>query len=141
MYQHTERYASPYALAPDIKSIARALGGDVVGRDQVVAPGPGHSRRDRSLSVRVSATAPDGFMTHSHAGDDWRVCRDHLKHALGLPTGMASPPWAMQPAISFAKPAHDRRIGDALRLLAEGALEERPPRRTCDHGALSLTTP
>jgi putative DNA primase/helicase len=130
MYQHTNGYASPHALATDIKSIARALGGDVVGRDQVVAPGPGHSRRDRSLSFRVSATAPDGFLVNSHSGDDWRECRDHVKHALGLPTGMASPPWATQPAISFAKPAHDDRIDGAVSLWAEGVAPRGTPAET-----------
>jgi putative DNA primase/helicase len=64
---------------------ARALGGEVSGR-QVICPGPGHSRRDRSLSVRLEPSAPDGFLVHSHAGDDWRTCRDHVRTLLGLPT-------------------------------------------------------
>ena len=84
-YTHTEWYASknlPTLL--DARSIARALGGDVIGRDQVVAPGPAHSRNDRSLSVRLSATAPDGFVIHSHAGDDWQSCRDYVKERLGI---------------------------------------------------------
>ena len=128
------------SIALDARSIARALGGDVVGRDQVAAPGPGHSRNDRSLSVRLSATAPDGFLVNSHAGDDWRDCRDHVKHALGMPTGIASPPRPTQPAISFAQPAHDDRIDDALRYGRKAStLEERPPRPTSTHGALSLT--
>ena len=63
---------------------AHALGGDVVGR-QVLCPGPGHSQRDRSLSVTISATSPDGFVVYSHAGDDWRDCRDHVRARLGLP--------------------------------------------------------
>src|SRR5262249_43210263 len=52
----------------DVHTLARALDGDAVGRNTVVAPGPGHSRRDRSLSVRLT----DGdFVVFSHAGDDW----------------------------------------------------------------------
>jgi len=35
---------------PDVRAAARALGGDVVGRDQILCPGPGHSPRDRSLA-------------------------------------------------------------------------------------------
>src|SRR6202021_1704020 len=54
------------------QKIARLLDGDVSG-SQVVAPGPGHSRKDRSLSVRLSPSAPDGFIVFSHADDDWRV--------------------------------------------------------------------
>jgi hypothetical protein len=75
----------------DARSIARALGGNVVSRDQVVAPGPGHSRQDRSLSVRLSETAPDGFLVHSHAGDDWHDCRDHVKERLGITTWKQAP--------------------------------------------------
>jgi putative DNA primase/helicase len=68
----------------DLRSLAHALGGEVVG-GQILAPGPGgHSGKDRSLSVRLSPTAPDGFLAFSHAGDDWRACRDHVKAYLGL---------------------------------------------------------
>jgi putative DNA primase/helicase len=69
----------------NLQTMARTLGGEVAGR-QVLAPGPGHSTRDRSLAVRISNDAPDGFLCHSHAGDDWRVCRDHVRAKLGLPT-------------------------------------------------------
>ena len=68
----------------DTRTLARALGGVAVGRNAVAAPGPGHSLRDRSLSVRLDPAAPDGFLVHSHAGDDWRVCRDYVRRRLGL---------------------------------------------------------
>jgi putative DNA primase/helicase len=67
----------------DLRSLARLLGGEVIGR-QVLAPGPGHSSKDRSLSVTISATAPEGFLAFSHAGDDFAECRDHVKAALGI---------------------------------------------------------
>ena len=67
-----------------LQSIARALGGNVAGR-QVVAPGPGHSPKDRSLSVTISETAPDGLLIYSHCNDDWRECRDYVRQKLGLP--------------------------------------------------------
>jgi hypothetical protein len=70
-------------MITDLRSLARLLGGDVIGR-QVLAPGPGHSPRDRSLSVTISATAPEGFLAFSHAGDDFAECRDHVKDALGI---------------------------------------------------------
>jgi putative DNA primase/helicase len=66
-------------------AVARALGGQVAGRDTVLVPGPGHSTRDRSLAVRLDPTAPDGFLIYSHAGDDWKTCRDHVRLRLGLP--------------------------------------------------------
>jgi hypothetical protein len=66
-----------------LRALARALGGEIAGR-QVLAPGPGHGPRDRSLSVRLSAIDPDGFVTHSFAGDDFRDCRAHVLARLGL---------------------------------------------------------
>lgn len=69
--------------ALSLPQLARALGGDVVGA-QVLAPGPGHSRKDRSLSVRPAPSAPDGFVVHSHCGDDWQACRDHVAERLGI---------------------------------------------------------
>ena len=67
-----------------LRSWAARLGGDVSGRS-VLAPGPGHSRQDRSLSVSPSATAPSGFLVHSFAGDDPIVCLDYVRAKLGLP--------------------------------------------------------
>ncbi|KQQ39115.1 hypothetical protein ASF58_22750 [Methylobacterium sp. Leaf125] len=66
-----------------LTEIARVLRGKVVG-NQVLAPGPNHSAKDRSLSVRLSAGSPDGFIVHSHAGDDFRACRDYVADALGM---------------------------------------------------------
>ena len=43
--------------AASLAHLARQLGGDVVGQ-QVLCPGPKHSRKDRSLSVRLSTTWP-----------------------------------------------------------------------------------
>ena len=68
----------------DLRSIARILGGEVSGH-QVLAPGPGHSPKDRSLAIRISDTAPDGLLIYSHCNDDWRDCRDYVRSKLGLP--------------------------------------------------------
>ena len=67
----------------NLQSIARALGGEVVS-GAVSCPGPGHSPKDRSLRVFLDWQAPDGFRTGSLAGDDWRVCRDHVRAKLGI---------------------------------------------------------
>jgi putative DNA primase/helicase len=72
-------------IAIDLRTVARALGGNVAGRNSVVAPGPGHSPHDRSLSVRLDADAPDGFVVNSFSGDDWVLCRDYVRQRLGLP--------------------------------------------------------
>lgn len=70
----------------DIRHIARMLGGDVVGRRSVIAPGPGHSAADRSLSINFSPSSAgrDGFVVFSHAGDDPIVCRDYVRDRLQL---------------------------------------------------------
>ena len=98
-----------------LRAWARALGGDLVG-SQILCPGPGHGPRDRSLSVRISATAPEGFLAFSHAGDDFPTCRDYVKARLGIdraprenrpqtPRSPAPPP-----------PGDDDRTGPALAL-------------------------
>lgn len=69
----------------NLAALARALGGEVAGRDYLLAPGPGHSRQDRSLSVTVKPDAPEGFVVNSFAGDDPLQCRDHVRALAGLP--------------------------------------------------------
>jgi putative DNA primase/helicase len=69
----------------DARNVARLLGGVVAGRDRVIAPGPGHSRKDKSLSILLDDRAPDGFAVTSFAGDDWRDCKAHILQKLGLP--------------------------------------------------------
>jgi hypothetical protein len=71
-------------MSAHLRSLARALGGEIAG-GQVVCPGPGHSSKDRSLCVKLSATSPDGFVVFSHAGDDIGPCKDHVRARLGLP--------------------------------------------------------
>jgi hypothetical protein len=73
----------------DSRAVARALGGEIVG-GSVVCPGPGHSRGDRSLSVRPSEESPDGFVCHWFAGDPWQECRDYIRSRLGLPAWATS---------------------------------------------------
>ena len=97
---------------PPLKQCAQLLGGDVCGNG-VVAPGPGHSPRDRSLMVTPDKNAPDGFLAHSYAGDDWRDCRDHVKDLLGMGSNGFKPK-ARHPQQPI-KPADDsQRIAAAL---------------------------
>src|SRR5829696_1019058 len=70
----------------NLLAIARSLGGEVYGR-QILAPGFGHSRRDRSLSIRLDSRAPGGLLVHSFAGDDPLVAKDHVRAVLGLRSG------------------------------------------------------
>jgi hypothetical protein len=66
-----------------LQSVAQALGG-VVHNGQVLAPGPGHSPKDRSLSVKLDPAAPDGFVVHSFAGDDDLKAKDYVRGKCGL---------------------------------------------------------
>jgi hypothetical protein len=67
-----------------LSEIARATGGDV-SAGQVLCAGPGHRPQDRSLSIKLSISARDGFIVFSHAGDDTNDCRDYVRAKLGLP--------------------------------------------------------
>jgi hypothetical protein len=68
----------------DLHSLARALGGKV-SNGQVLAPGPGHSADDQSLSVKIDPAAPDGFVVHSFAGEDAIALKDYVRSKAGLP--------------------------------------------------------
>jgi hypothetical protein len=71
------------AMMHSLQALAKALGGDVNGR-QVLAPGPDHSATDRSLSVKLDSNAADGFVVHSFAGDDPIECRDYVRAKAGF---------------------------------------------------------
>ncbi|PNE11945.1 MAG: hypothetical protein CR217_06065 [Beijerinckiaceae bacterium] len=64
-----------------LHSWARALGGEVSG-DQVLCPGPGHSAKDRSLSVKIGEDGEP--IVYSHADDDWKFCRDYVRQRIGM---------------------------------------------------------
>jgi putative DNA primase/helicase len=112
-------------IAPSLKAIARALGGEVVG-GQVLAPGPGHSRSDRSLGVKLSGSSLGGFLVHSFAGDDWHLCRDYVSQQLGLPRGTGSH-WRAEIRRRPVEPRRDieRTLGHSLSREMEGA-RQRP---------------
>jgi hypothetical protein len=68
----------------DLYRLAAVLGGEVSG-DQVLAPGPNHSKADRSLAVKIDGAAPDGFLVHSFANDDAIACKRYVREKCGLP--------------------------------------------------------
>jgi putative DNA primase/helicase len=104
-----------------LREIARALGGDVVGPGQVGFPAPFHSRKDRSATLRLSPRAPDGFVVFSHAGEDFREIRDHVRTLLGLGDG--------QP-IAIAPRDLDKSAPDFGRLAADLWRQSLDPRGT-----------
>lgn len=111
----------------DLRSAARALGGEVVGRG-ILCPGPHHSRQDRSLSVLFDTSAPGGFTLHSHAGDDFGTCRDYVRDRLGL-SGQLAPKPAEQPF---------RKAKAQVAPSCEGGGYSPPPPTASDRTALAL---
>jgi putative DNA primase/helicase len=97
--------------ALDLRAIARALGGEVSGR-RVLAPGPQHGPKDRSLCVSLAPALPGGFLVHSFAGDDPIECKDYVRARLGLP--------AWQPGDEQDRRVHLSRIKDWDRTIADG---------------------
>ena len=54
----------------DTRTTARALGGEVFRGTQILCPGPGHSKNDRSPHVWIDPSSVGGFRCHSYCGDD-----------------------------------------------------------------------
>lgn len=102
---------------PPLKQCAQLLGGDICGCG-VIAPGPGHSPRDRSLMVTPDKHATDGFLAHSYAGDDWRNCRDHVKDLLGIASNGFKPK-AHYPRQPIKPIDSSQRIAEALAVWRE----------------------
>jgi hypothetical protein len=57
-------------MSAELRSLAPRLGGDVSGRG-VICPGPGHSARDRSLSVTLSCSISDRHSQECAKKDFW----------------------------------------------------------------------
>jgi hypothetical protein len=64
--------------------IAKRMDGEVSG-NQVCCPGAGHSRKDRSVTIKIAPSAPGGLVVYSHAQDDNLKTKDWVLQKLGLP--------------------------------------------------------
>jgi putative DNA primase/helicase len=103
------------------RTIVAIMGGDVTARDTCNVPGPGHSKQDRSLSIKIT---PSGFVVFSHTRDDWKECRDYVCSKLGLGDDRHREKWR-PPLVSTAND-HERMKKLALKIWAES----RDPRGT-----------
>jgi putative DNA primase/helicase len=110
-------------MSAHLRSWAAALGGAISGAS-ISCPGPGHSRKDRSLSVTPSIAAPAGFLVFSHAGDDPISCLDYVRAQLGIP---AFAPQGRPPA-AVPKLSHEAlsAIGIAPQRASEPAPKTNP---------------
>jgi len=96
-----------------LRAIVRALGGDLYdGGRRANVPAPGHSRRDRSVSLFWTG---ERLVVHGFGAADWREVLDDLRvrgllDAAGAPTGAGvAPPAARAPG---------ERVATALALWA-----------------------
>jgi putative DNA primase/helicase len=123
---------------PSLNAMARALGGEVRGRE-IVCPGPGHSPRDLSLAVRPEPAAAAGLLVHSFAGDDPIRCLDYIRERLDIDpwrsvrTAIGSVSTRLRVASGDADGAQQARIAAALRIWSECA----EPRGTPVEGYLA----
>ena len=67
----------------DLAGIAHILNGHV-SSGQVLAPASGHSARDRSLSIRLCRSAPDGLLVHLFTAGNVLAEKDRVLNALGI---------------------------------------------------------
>jgi RecA-family ATPase len=67
-----------------LETLRKSLGGKITN-GQLLCPGPGHSAKDESLSIKLDPGAPDGMLVHSFADDDPIVCKDYIREKCGLP--------------------------------------------------------
>jgi putative DNA primase/helicase len=104
--------------ALSLREIAHMLGGELAGQ-QVVCPGPGHSPRDRSLSVRLDPRAPGGLLVHSFANDDALLCKDFVRERLGLERKLSHCPAPLERGTVGQDHPDSERTVRALALWAE----------------------
>ena len=67
-----------------LEALRKSLGGKITN-GQLLCPGPGHSAKDESLSIKLDPGAPDGMVVYSFADDDPIVCKDYIREKCGLP--------------------------------------------------------
>ncbi|WP_020479608.1 DUF7146 domain-containing protein [Sinorhizobium meliloti] len=78
-----------------LHELAKRLGGELGCNGYINCPGPGHSEKDRSLSVSLDHEGE--LHVHSFAGDCWQECKDYVRERLGFA------PW--EPGRDQEKPA------------------------------------
>jgi hypothetical protein len=76
--------------------------------------------------VTIVSSAADGFVVHSHAGDDWKSCRAYVRERLGLPSWQPGAGRETSPALrerpplrSHEGPSDEERTARAMRIWSE----------------------
>lgn len=117
------------------KAIASALGGTARG-NQISAPAPGHSRKDRSLRVLVDPSAPEGFVVHPLAGEDPIDMREYVRAKAGLPEWQPDRPERPQPTshLRLVQKAEPPKAYSDRHLTSDGYLHVATYDYTCADG-------
>ncbi|AUX76289.1 DUF7146 domain-containing protein [Sinorhizobium fredii] len=89
----------------NLHDLAQQLDGELGRNGIVTCPGPGHSAKDRSLSVWFDG---DDLRVYSFAGDDWQVCKDFVRERLGLPAWEPGKGQKRTPALAARRRSADR---------------------------------
>lgn len=116
-----------------LPQIAKALGGDI-SNGQVLAPGPGHSAKDRSLAVKLGAAG--NIVVHSHCDDDAMTCKTYVEGKLGIVWQPDESRRAGGSSGAFAR--MERRAGKSGRAKGQGAAHEPAPADNRQASALRL---
>ena len=104
-----------------LSQIAGLLRGDILN-GQIRCPGPNHSQGDRSLSVKLEANAPDGFLCYSFAGDDPADCRKFIEAKIGhlLPLKTDQAETAEKPPAQAILATSDEGLSNATLKIFQG---------------------
>lgn len=119
-----------------LSAIAHALGGRVSGRE-VLAPTPGHSKRDKGTAIRLAPGAPDGLLIACYNGGWSEVAqvKDALRDA-GLLPGWDGKrrelTQAERDAIARAQAERDREKAEAFARVAVDARSRMAKARPAD---------
>ena len=93
--------------------LTRRLGGDWHGGYGLV-PAPGHSKRDRSLSVRLHPHNASDIILHSFAGEDWKAIKTEFRRNGLLPTDHRAPTKAAARALESEAAEQARSLQKVL---------------------------
>ena len=102
-----------------LKAIVQTLGGDLYdGGRRARIPAPGHSRRDRSVSLLLEG---DRLIVHSFSDGDWKAVLDHLREHHLIDEANCPLSFSIEAITTAQPPTVPERRRAATRLWAEGA--------------------
>lgn len=108
----------------NLQQIARALGGEV-SNGWARVPAPGHSKADRSLSIRLSHQSPDGLFYFPYSKETWQECAEYVRARLGIMPERRERPTAKRPSSPPQSGPSDARMRNIGREIFSETVEPR----------------